>query len=194
MRSALLLALAVVAASSPAFAQRRTATSLHVARRVTVQQPSTNAPKVTWQAGIAIGEGEYDIGFMGGASILWDPSALPINVRFDPSLARFSADLGPAASSSILMINIPGAVEYEFRNSGTGSATPYVMGGLGLHYLNIDVEVDTPGLDFDIGKSRFDLGITIGAGLRVAEHLSFELRIVDVDGFTSIPLLVGWRR
>jgi opacity protein-like surface antigen len=148
-------------------------------------------PTVTLQGGVATGDGSFDFGILVGASFGWDINGLPIDIRFDPSLARYGAG-NDYADGSLLIFGIPGAVEYEFTTQG--NTKPYIMGGLGLYYSRFSVDVNVPG-GGDVGgsNSETDFGITVGGGLRFNSKFGIEVRITDLDGFTTIPILFTLR-
>jgi opacity protein-like surface antigen len=187
------LALAALVASHAAQAQR-TQPSARFSRSTTLaaQQGAANRPSARLFGGIATGDNNLDLGFTGGVSFTWDLAGVPVDFRFDPSLSRYTGDPAPGADWSLLTINLPAAAEYVFPTSGTGSARYYVMGGVGLYYMNWSFDNNNvPG--GDASDSGLEMGITLGGGVRLNDKLGFEGRIVDVGGFTTIPLLVTWK-
>jgi hypothetical protein len=157
-----------------------------------VVQGTGNAPTVRLFGGIATGDNSLDLGFMAGATFAWDLSGLPFDLRFDPSISRYSGDGGsPGVDVSLLLLNFPVAVEYVFPTTSSGGAAFHVMGGLGMHYSNWNVDTDVPGFEF--GDSGLDMGITLGGGVRMNEKLGFEGRIIDIDSFTTIAILATWK-
>lgn len=195
--AAVSVVLAVVLLTPGAEAQRVARTGLvpgALSRSSTtpVVQGTGNAPTVRLFGGIATGDGSLDLGFMAGASFAWDLSGLPFDIRFDPSISRYSGGESPGVDVSLLLLNFPAAVEYVFPTTGSGSAKFYVMGGLGMHYFNRSVEANgTPGSESD--NSGLDMGVTLGGGVRMNETLGFEGRIIDIDGFTTIAILATWK-
>lgn len=190
--TAMALAGALVAAPG-AEAQRVAPNSLRsgaVPNRLPQQtKPRTN-PTFTLHAGIATGDNSLDVGIMVGASFGWDLKGLPIDLRFDPSLARYGGGDGNVDLSSILL-GIPVAAEYAFTT--TGKAKPYIMGGVGMYYNRVNVEVNTPGFGVDGDASDTDLGIAFGGGVRFNEKFGIEGRVIDVNSFTTLPILLTIR-
>lgn len=187
------LALGLVAVSNVSEAQRasRMAFSPSTANAAPVRRAAANKPTITLLGGVATADSPFDMGFMVGASLKWDLSGAPVDLRFDPSIARHGGGV-LGVDVSVLFVNLPVAVEYAFKTTG-GSGEPYVFGGLGLHYGKYDVDIPSvPGYG-GYGDSSTDLGLTIGGGYRLKSGLSFEARYLDINGFTTIPLLVGWR-
>jgi opacity protein-like surface antigen len=191
---AILLAVAAVSlATSTASAQRLASRAIEprAPRHVDLQQPSARTnPTVTLMGGLATGDNNLDVGLFFGASFGWDIRGTPLDIRFDPSLSRYGGG-GVGYDASMLQLGIPAAVEYQFKT--TGRAKPYVMGGIGLYYSRYSYDVSTPGLDVGVSDSNTELGIAIGGGVRLNSRFGLEGRIIDVDAFTTIPLLLTWR-
>lgn len=154
------------------------------------QRPTRTNPTFTLHAGIATGDNQLDVGIMVGGSFGWDIKGLPIDVRFDPSIARYGGGDGNVDLSSILL-GIPVAVEYEFATAG--KAKPYVMGGVGMYYNRVSVEVNSPGFGISRTDSDTDLGIAFGGGIRFNERFGLEGRVIDVNSFTTLPILLTIR-
>ena len=153
------------------------------------QRRSGAGPSVELMVGIATGDGPYDVGPFLGVSFGWDAAGLPIDFRFDPSLAFHST--GGRYDANLLILGLPAAIQYQFRNS-QGGPTPYIMGGLGLYYSNVSIDSGSPFVD-ELDDSSLDLGIAIGGGVRFNERLGLEARVIDIDGFTTLPILLTIR-
>lgn len=157
------------------------------------QPPATNTgPDFALYGGLATGDDPYDLGFIVGASARWQRANVPVTFRGDVSFSRHSGDVdfGPFGDYD-LNLNLFGAmalVEYVFAT--TGQLRPYVFGGLGLFYANVDSDFDSGfGSDDDYDSST-DLGFGIGAGLNFTERIGAEFRFMDVGGFTTIPFTI----
>jgi opacity protein-like surface antigen len=175
-------------------AQRATAGAFRAVARATseaqAQAPSRTNPTITLMAGIATGDNNLDVGIMVGASFGWDLKGVPLDIRFDPSLARYSGG-STGVDASLLKLGIPAAIQYDFTT--TGNTKPYIMGGVGLFYSRYSADINTPGGNVGGSDSNSDLGITVGGGVRFNQRLGLELRIIDVDSFTTIPILLTYR-
>jgi opacity protein-like surface antigen len=125
---------------------------------------------------------------MFGVSLAWDLAGAPIEIRFDPSLAYHGSD--GRYDANLLILGFPAAIQYQFRNAQ--GPTPYVLGGIGLYYSNVSVDTGSPFLD-EIDDSSLDFGIAIGGGLRFNSRVGLEVRVVDIDGFTTLPILLTIR-
>lgn len=206
-RAVALTAVLTATLVSPAHAQRRTGiatAALHheVAPTVTpaaprlAEQPQ-GSPAMTgpdWSAfaGIASGDNPYDIGIALGASGKWHRSDWPVAIRGDAYFAHHGGSFGSQFGGIDLSINIfgvMGSAEYSFPTTST--LKPYVFGGLGLFYSNVNVNYNGV---FDNGAydSSTDLGLGIGGGLNLTPKFGLELRFMDIGGFNTIPLLAAF--
>jgi hypothetical protein len=152
------------------------------------KQEGSTRPSATLFGGIAVGDNNLDLGLMGGVSFKWELAGIPIDLRFDPSIARYSGDRD-GVHSRLLLFNVPVVAEYEIPGSGDRSARFYILAGFGTHYKRLS-EDDLGSNDTD---NRLDLGLTLGGGVRLNSKLGFEARIVDIDNFTTLPILVTWK-
>jgi hypothetical protein len=160
--------------------------------RNAVQQPA--APTMTgpeWSlfGGVASGDGAYDIGIALGGTGRWHRSDWPVAVRGEAYFAHHSGDIGPAFGGydvSINMFGVMGSAEYTFPTEN--KLKPYAFGGLGLFYSNVDVDVD--GLfENSAYDSSTDLGFGVGGGIYLTSKFGLELRLMDIGGFSTIPIL-----
>ena len=184
--------------ASDSFAQRRTVAGVQpqsrVARREVrpaVQQPAatTTGPDWSIMGGFASGDDEYDLGIAVGANARWRRSDWPVAIRGDAYFARHSGDFGAGILGdfdvSVNLFGVLGSAEYDFPTET--KIKPYVFGGLGIFYANVDVDYD--GEDIDGYESETDLGFAIGGGARFNPRFGVELRLMDAGGFTTIPVL-----
>ncbi|MGQ0647655.1 MAG: hypothetical protein ACT4P7_08780 [Gemmatimonadaceae bacterium] len=196
MRTFMLVAglVALAGASSNVAAQRVAPGSLSArwALPATLQAQTTGraSPSIELMGGLATGDGIYDLGLLVGASFGWLIPAFPLDLRFDPSLSRYSAS--GVYSGSLTILAIPAALEYKFKNVQSGP-TPYVLGGVGLYYSHSGARAQSPIVDAGVEENSFDVGITIGGGIRLNTRFGLEGRIVDVSSFTTIPILLSIR-
>ena len=140
-------------------------------------------------AGLASGDGEYDIGFALGATGKWHRSDWPVGIRGDAYFAHHGGDIGSQFGGIDLSINIfgvMGSAEYEFPT--TNKLKPYAFGGLGLFYSNINVDYNGVFEDSAYDSST-DLGIGVGGGVHFTPKFGVELRFMDIGGFTTIPIV-----
>jgi hypothetical protein len=157
------------------------------------QQEIGQGPKVTGLAGIATGD-NTDFGLAIAATFTWPISDLPINFRLDPILARYGIGTGylsGVVDGNLLVLGVGAAAQYDFKSSTGGKNTPYVMGGLGLYYRRASIgSTVTPG---DFNTSTTDFGLSVGGGVRLGDKLVLEGRVMDIGGFTTIPIMIGYR-
>lgn len=197
-RSVTMAAVLTTTLASTAIAQRRAGSGAEpIARRearsVAPQQPAATLTGPEWSlfAGIASGDGPYDLGIALGGSGRWHRSDWPVAIRGDAYLAHHGGDIGSQFGGTDISINILGVMgnaEYTFPTTSTIS--PYVFGGLGLFYKNSDIDDDVaPGYDDRGYDSSLDLGLGIGGGLRFTPRFGLELRVTDIGGFTTIPIV-----
>lgn len=158
-----------------------------------VQQPKTPAmsgPEWSAAAGIATGDNPYDIGFALGATGKWHRSDWPVAVRGDGYFAHHGGDIGSQFGGVNLSINIfgvMGSAEYAFPTTST--LKPYAFGGLGLFYSNVNVDYDFANFDDSAYDSSTDLGIGVGGGIHFTDKIGMEVRLMDIGGFTTLPIL-----
>lgn len=155
------------------------------------QQPTaaTTGPEWSIFAGIATGDSPYDVGLALGGSGRWRRSDWPVTIRGDGYFAHHGGDIGAPFGGIDVSVNIFGVMgnaEYPFPT--TGNIKPYVFGGLGLFYSNVNVDYngafEASGYD-----SATDLGFGIGGGLTLTPRFGVELRFMDIGGFNTIPVL-----
>jgi opacity protein-like surface antigen len=181
--------------ASDAAAQNRTSSANHLARRDAMpvaQQPAVTTTGPDWSiaGGLASGDGAYDLGFALGATGRWRRSDWPVGIRGDAYFAHHSGDVGAVFGGfdiSLNLIGVLGNAEYTFPTEST--LRPYVFGGLGLFYSNINIDYDGVNLDDTDYDSSTDLGFNIGGGVRFTSRFGLELRVIDAGGFTTIPLM-----
>ena len=181
---------------SATLAQRRaSAETGPIARRASIatpkQQPtpSTTGPKWSAFAGVASGDGAYEIGVAAGINGRWHRSDWPVAARGDLYFAHHSGDIGSPFGGFDVSINIFGVManaEYSFPTENR--LKPYAFGGLGLFYSNINVDYDGAFED-NAYDSSTDLGFGVGGGIYLTQKFGLELRFMDVGGFSTIPIL-----
>lgn len=165
-------------------------TQAHNSAESPKQQPAAvTGPDWSAFAGIASGDNPYDIGFALGGTGKWHRADWPVAVRGDAYFAHHGGDIGSQFGGVDLSINIfgvMGGAEYAFET--TGSVKPYVFGGLGVFYSNVNVDFDG-----DFGDSAYDsstdLGFGVGGGLNFTPKFGVEIRFMDIGGFNTIPIL-----
>ena len=169
----------------------QTATSM--ASRSTVTAPQRRGgpvtPNFTLLGGLASGDGAWNMGPAVAGTITWSP-APQVDIRVDPYYARHDLDVR-GSDAHLTFLGVGGNVQYVFRTANSGSAAPYVFGGIGVYHQNF-------GYGNDVFASRYgngstDLGLGVGTGIRFANHLVVELRVNDINSFTSVPILFGYR-
>jgi hypothetical protein len=185
------------AAAETGFA-RREAIRLTAATRRPVEQPqpaaeATTGPTWSALAGIATGDNPYDLGFALGVNGLWRRSDWPVGIRGDAYFAHHGGNVGGDIFGNIdLSVNIFGVMgnaQYDF--STTSKLKPYVIGGLGIFYSNVNVDYN--GVDLGGGyDSSTDLGFGVGGGISFTSKLGLEARFMDIGGFNTLPILAVW--
>lgn len=149
-------------------------------------QRSTGSPSLTLYGGLATGDNGFEMGPALAASFNWNMRGAPFNLRLDPYFAYHSRDDGPDAS--MWLLGATGNVEFAFRPTGT-SAEPYIFGGGGFYYRSFSV--DGP-RDVDFDDSDLKGAIGFGGGVRFG-GFTLEAKLQDVDEFTNVSFLVGFR-
>jgi len=177
---------------------RRDAVPTTAATRRPVERPQPAASETTgptWSAlaGIATGDNPYDLGFALGVNGLWHRADWPVGIRGDAYFAHHGGNVGGNILGNIdLSVNIFGVMgnaQYDF--STTSKLKPYVIGGLGIFYSNVNVDYE--GFDFDEGyDSSTDLGFGIGGGISFTSKFGLEARFMDIGGFNTLPILAVW--
>ena len=193
-----LSAVFALATSSDVQAQQRTTFSLRVTPRVAkpaFQQPAATTTGPTWAigAGVASGDGAYDLGLGVGANARWIRSDWPVAIRGDVYFAHHSGDVGAGLGGFDISLNLFGVLgnaEYSFPTEST--LKPYVFGGVGLFYANADIDYDGPFDDSDYDSST-DLGFNAGGGVLFTPRFGVEIRLMDAGGFTTIPVFAVFR-
>lgn len=165
------------------------------ANRNGVQQPAASSmtgPQWSLFGGVASGDNPYDIGLALGGSGRWRRSDWPVAVRGDVYYAHHSGDIGTQFGGFDVTINIFGVMgnaEYAFPTENR--LKPYVFGGLGIFYSNVNVDYE--GLFEDSAyDSSTDLGFGVGGGIHLTDKFGLELRAMDIGGFSTIPILAVW--
>ena len=194
-RAVALAAVLTPTLATATLAQRRAlAESGPIARRVVTtpskQQPSPSMTGPDWSVfgGVASGDGAYDIGIAAGGTGRWRRSDWPVGVRGDAYFAHHSGEV-IFSDVSINIFGVMASAEYSFPIENR--LKPYVFGGLGLFYSNIDLDYEG---DVDLGgyDSSTDLGFGIGGGVYLTQKFGVEVRFMDVNGFSTIPILAVW--
>lgn len=171
------LAVTVQAQTTAARAFSRPATAAPVQR-------SVGAPGLTLYGGLATGDNGFDMGPALAASFNWRMPSSPFNLRVDPYFAYHSRDRGPHAN--LWLLGATGNLELAFRAAGT-SAEPYIFGGGGFYYRHLNFEGDG-GFNDSAMKGAFGFG----GGVRFG-GFTLEAKMQDVDEFTNVSFLVGFR-
>jgi opacity protein-like surface antigen len=153
-------------------------------------KPAMTGPDWSAYAGIASGDNPYDIGIALGATGKWHRSDWPVAVRGDAYFAHHGGSFGTVFGGVDLSINIfgvMGSAEYAFPT--TSNLKPYVFGGLGLFYSNVNVSGGNNTFDNSDLDSSTDLGFGVGGGLSFTPKFGVELRFMDIGGFNTIPIV-----
>jgi hypothetical protein len=152
-----------------------------------VQRTRATGPSLTLYGGLATGDNSFDMGPALAASFNWNIADAPFNVRLDPYFAYHSRDAGPDAT--LWLLGGTGNLELAFRPTGT-IAEPYIFGGGGLYFRNVSVDTGPGDEGFDESdlKGAFDFG----GGVRFG-GFTLEAKLQDVDEFTNVSFLVGFR-
>lgn len=136
--------------------------------------------------GVATGEGSWDAGFAVAAPYRLPLGSRALSLRVEPWIARYG---GPGDGSLLIL---GGALMPRYLFTGSGSRTlPYVFAGPGAYYRNFSYSVAQTGTA-DIDSSDGKLGFTLGGGVEVGRLLG-EVRLTDIDGFLTFPILIGFR-
>jgi hypothetical protein len=181
------------AAAETGFARREAIPTTVTTRAVERPQPAastTTGPTWSALAGIATGDNPYDLGFALGFNGLWHRSDWPVGIRGDAYFAHHGGNVGGDIFGNIdLSVNIFGVMgnaQYDF--STTSKLKPYVIGGLGIFYSNVNVDYN--GVDLGSGyDSSTDLGFGVGGGINLTSKFGVEARFMDIGGFNTLPIL-----
>ena len=168
-----------------AHAQRRPAPT--TASKANAPAPEGNGGKTNFTlfAGIATGDA-YDLGFAVQGSFRIPLPTVPIAIRIDPYLARHgggsSYDVGSSTLSdaTLTLLGVAGDAEYTFKTTGS-QVEPYVLAGLGMYHGSGGG-----------GEGSTDLGLGIGGGIRYMKRWAAEAQFKSINGFSTIPLMVGY--
>ncbi len=182
-----LIGVSLLVSASVVEAQRSRQTVAGIA-----QQEISQGPKVTILGGIATGD-NTDFGIVAAATFTWPISDLPLGFRVDPIVARYGLGDGYLAGvvdGNLLILGAGAALQYDFETAGSAN-TPYIFGGLGFYYSRFSIDSNIPTVDFN--DSNTDVGLSAGGGIRLGSNLVLEARVLDINGFTTIPILIGWR-
>jgi hypothetical protein len=188
-RSLGLSALSLVLLAGSAQAQSAGFRSTSPLSNATVQRGSGGSPHLTLYGGLASGDNNWDMGPALAASFNWRLSDAPFNLRFDPYFSYHSFD-AEAVDGSLWFLGGTGNLEFAFRPSGT-NAEPYVFGGGGFYMQNWSIEGGGP-RDGEIDDSDIKGAIGFGGGVRFG-GFTLEAKLQDIDEFTNVSFLVGFR-
>lgn len=157
--------------------------ALGVAAPAHAQRTDRSAPTFTLLAGVATGEGSYDLGLSIGGSFRWKLVGNGLALRADPWLGRYKA-----GDASLTILGAAANLEYNFQTEGS-SATPFIFLGPAVYYSNFGGDVGSPGGD----EGSTDLGFGLGGGVRFAPRFVLEVRYNEINGFSTIPIMLGFR-
>jgi hypothetical protein len=121
------------------------------------------------------------------ASFNWRIADAPFNVRLDPYFAYHSFD-GGNVDGNLWFLGATGNLELAFRPAGT-SAEPYMFGGAGFYMENWSIE---DGDRRDLDNSDLKGAFGFGGGVRFG-GFTLEAKLQDIDNFTNVSFLVGFR-
>jgi hypothetical protein len=152
-------------------------------------QSSTGNPRLTLFGGLASGDNDWDMGPALGASFNWRLPSAPFNLRVDPYFSYHSFDAGNA-DGRLWFLGATGNLELAFRPAGT-SAEPYIFGGGGFYMQNWSIETGGPG-DGEVDDSDMTGAFGFGGGVRFG-GFTLEAKLQDIDEFTNVAFLVGFR-
>jgi hypothetical protein len=141
---------------------------------------------LTLYGGLASGDNAFDMGPALAASFNWRLSDAPFNVRVDPYFAYH--DVEENIDGSLWLLGAMANLELAFRVSGS-TAQPYIFGGAGFYFTNFSI--DLPG-EPEIDDSSIDGAFGFGGGVRFG-GFNLEARLQDIDEFTTVAFLVGFR-
>lgn len=159
------------------------------------QQPAaaTTGPEWSLFGGIASGDNPYDVGIALGGTGRWRRSDWPVTIRGDGYFAHHGGNIGLPFGGVDVSLNIFGVMgNAEYPIPTTGNIKPYVFGGLGLFYSNVNVDYNGP-FEASGYDSATDLGFGIGGGVNLTPRFGVELRFMDIGGFSTIPILAVLR-
>ena len=117
--------------------------------------------------GIATGEGDIGTGWILGANYRLMSIAGPVSLRADVTYQSHGSDLS--------VVGLAGNAVFSL-----GSL--YGLGGAGWYRS-----------DRKIGDQNNDLGVQLGVGLSLIPGIHLEARWVQIDNFTTFPVVVGIR-
>jgi hypothetical protein len=151
-----------------------------------VAQGRAASPSLTLYGGLASGDNAFDMGPALAASFNWRIADAPFNVRVDPYFAYHSVE--GQGDGSLWFLGAMGNLELAFRASGT-TAEPYIFGGAGFFFQNLTL--DLPG-EAEFDDSELKGGFGFGGGVRFG-GFTLEARLQDIDEFTNVAFLAGFR-
>jgi hypothetical protein len=137
--------------------------------------------------GLASGDNDWGMGPALAASFNWRVADAPFNIRLDPYFSYHSFDAG-STDGSLWFLGATGNLELAFRPAGT-SAEPYIYGGGGFYFQNWSLEGPR---DNDIEDSDLNGAFGFGGGVRFG-GFTLEAKLQDIDNFTNVSFLVGFR-
>jgi hypothetical protein len=175
------LASVVISYSSSAQAGFRSAAGARL-----TQETRAAGPSITLYGGLATGDGAFGLGPALAASFRWELAQLPFDLRLDPYFASHS--LEDDGDGSIWFLGASGNIEFPFRTADSNTE-PYLFGGLGLYFNSLSIDIPGNGNADDTG---FDAGFGLGGGARFG-GLTLEAKMTDIDEFTTVSFLVGFR-
>jgi hypothetical protein len=151
-------------------------------------QRSAASPRLTLYGGLASGDNDWEMGPALAASFNWGLADVPFNLRLDPYFSYHSFDAGNT-DGNLWFLGATGNLEFAFRPQGT-SAEPYIFGGGGFYMQNWSIERGDG--DNEVDDSDITGAIGFGGGVRFG-GLTLEAKLQDIDEFTNVSFLVGFR-
>ncbi|HEY6785141.1 MAG TPA: porin family protein [Gemmatimonadales bacterium] len=150
-----------------------------------------SAQRIMVGGGLLMPMGDYKtadkMGFIGQAGVGFP--AGPIGIRVEADYGQTSHKNGVGGNSKI--IGGMGAAVYHFKTPA--SVTPYVLGGVGLY----NVKVDVTGLG-SASETKFGFGVGAGVEMKMTSmSLYLEAKYMNIatsgSATTFIPITVGLR-
>ncbi|MEW5915547.1 MAG: hypothetical protein AB1762_04045 [Gemmatimonadota bacterium] len=182
-RSCVWSAIALATAATAAMSQPAGLRSARTEAPIAVQGRG-GSPTLTLYGGLASGDNAFDMGPALAASFNWRISDAPFNFRVDPYFAYHGVENG---DGSLWLLGALANLELAFRASGT-TAEPFITGGAGFYFRNLSLDFG----DEEIDDSSLEGAFGFGGGVRFS-GFTLEARLQDIDEFTTVAFLVGFR-